>query len=283
MKLLTLNTHSLIEGQGAAQASVLSEAILCERFDVIALQEVNQHRDAAALAASALRRFTRCSETIPVREGNFAYEVIRLLERAGAHYHWCYLPVKIGYGRYDEGLAFLCRAPIASVECACLSLRHDYTDWKTRRMLAVRCEGSEDWFLNLHLGWWEDPEEPFVAQWVRLIPHLSEKERYWLMGDLNNPAEVRGEGYDLLRDSGLFDAFERAQMRIGRGTARAGIDGWHGREVPCEWLRIDQIWSSRDARILECRTLFDGERYPRISDHFGVFVRALENCKEKTR
>ena len=92
------------------------------------------------------------------------------------------------------------------------------------------------------------------------------------MGDFNNPAEVRGEGYDLVRQSGLYDAYEMAKEKLGRGTAEAEIDGWHGRAIETDQLRIDQIWSSRVRRIRSCRTLFDGVRYPVISDHFGVAI-----------
>ena len=276
MKLFTLNTHSLVEGEGEYQASVLAEAILDEGFDVIALQEVNQPRNAAAIEADKLWHFTACSEQIPLREGNFAYAVICALASAGAHYHWCYLPVKIGYGKYDEGLAFLCRTPILAWDSALLSLRSDYDNWKTRRMLCVRTEGYEDWFFNLHLGWWEDEEEPFVAHWARLLPHLSDKKRYWLMGDMNAPAELEGEGYDLFRNSGLYDAYALAEQRSGEGTARARIDGWRDRGTFADWLRIDQIWSSHARRILSCNTMLDGVRYPVISDHFGVAVTAEE-------
>ena len=26
-------------------------------------------------------------------------------------------------------------------------------------------EGSSDWFFTVHMGWWNDEEEPFVDQW----------------------------------------------------------------------------------------------------------------------
>lgn len=277
MKLLTLNTHSLIEGRGAEQASVLAKAILAEQFDVVALQEVNQECNAKPLGKHAMEYFAQCSEDVPVREGNFAYEVMKCLFSSGVCYYGGYLPVKKGYGKYDEGLAFLCRSPMVAWESAPLSLGRSYDDWKTRSMLAVRCEGRTDWFFNLHLGWWDDMEEPFVAQWKRLLPHLLEKDRYWLMGDFNNPAEVRGEGYDLLCESGLFDAYEMACRRRGCGTARAKIDGWCGRKMAYDWLRIDQIFCNQSRPVVCYETLFDGKNYSEISDHLGVAVTVSEN------
>ena len=271
MKLLTFNTHSLVEGRGEEQISVLADAILSEGFDVVALQEVNQPKDRAPM-----------SEGASVKQGNFAAEVIEKLGKAGEKYHFSYLPIKLGYEKYDEGLAFLCRAPIIETRSILLSKPRSYIDWKKRMALGIRCEGSDEWFWNLHMSWWEDADEPFCAQWVRLLPHLSAGQVFWLLGDFNNPAEVRGEGYDLLREFGLFDAFAAAEKRCGEGTARSGIDGWHGKDVPCELLRIDQIWASRPWRILESRTLFDGVRYPEISDHFGVAVTVENSCEEKT-
>ncbi len=252
MKLLTFNTHSLVEGRAEDQVSVLADAIAEELFDVIALQEVNQK--------------------IGDKESNFAAAVVVRLSERGVRYDWRYLPIKIGYGRYDEGLAFLCRAPIAEIECGYLSKRRAYDDWKTRMVLGVRCEGSDEWFFNLHTGWWDDSDEPFCAQWVRLSALLPCSNALWLMGDFNQPAEVRGEGYDLVRGSGFYDAYELAQKKLGEGTAAVGIDGWHGRAVPCDLLRIDQIWTRRARQISSYRTLFDGVHYAKISDHFGVAI-----------
>ena len=231
---------------------MLAEAIAAEGFDVVALQEVNQN--------------------IGDKESNFAAAVVSRLSERGVRYDWRYLPVKIGYGRYDEGLAFLCRTPIKEVRSAYLTERRSYEDWKTRMALGVRCEGRDEWFFSIHTGWWKDPDEPFFDQWKRLSELLPRRERIWLMGDFNQPAEVRGEGYDLVRDAGWYDAYDLAEHRIGEGTARAGIDGWHGRAVTCDWLRIDQIHSNRRVKISSYRTLFDGVRYTAISDHFGVAV-----------
>ena len=265
MKLLTLNTHSLVEGNGAWQAAVLADAILREGFDVIALQEVNRSRIDAPVG----------------REGSEVGEdylglVCEKLLAAGEKYFFSYLPVKLGYGRYDEGLAFLCRAPIVEIRSGYLTERHSYNDWKTRMALGVRCDGSDEWFFNLHFGWWEDTEEPFCMQWVRLQSLLPDGAPYWLMGDFNNPAELRGEGYDLVRSSGLYDAYELSEQAVGAGTAGAKIDGWRGRSVAAESLRIDQIWSSRRRRVSSYCTLFDGARYPIVSDHFGVAIKVEE-------
>ena len=162
MKLLSFNTHSLVEERGEEQVSVLADAILAEKFDVIALQEVNQPREGRPI-----------SEGSSVKQGNFAAEVLERLGEAGAKYHFSYLPIKLGYEKYDEGLVFLCRAPIIETQSILLSKPRSYIDWKKRMALGIRCEGSDVWFWNLHTSWWEDADEPFSAQWVRLLPTSS--------------------------------------------------------------------------------------------------------------
>ena len=60
------------------------------------------------------------------------------------------------------------------------------------------------------------------------------------MGDVNNPADVRNEGYDLITNAGWQDAYAVAATRIGSATVPPAIDGWKGNEVP---LRIDYLYS----------------------------------------
>ena len=278
MKLLTLNTHSLIGEGWERRVSVLADALLLERVDVIALQEVNQEVSAPVLPACD-GIFPRQDE-IPLRQGNAAKMIVNALEERGLRYHWCWLPVKRGYGRYDEGLACLSLERIKKTECFFVSRRHDYESWKTRMVLGIQTENDPTWFFNLHMGWWQDEEEPFSEQWLRLTPHIEAKQSYWLMGDFNNPAHRRDEGYDLMRRYGLVDGYAMAQNRWGEGTATAHIDGWQGRECGPSLLRIDQIWHNQPIGISEYRTVFDGIRYASVSDHYGVMI-CVEDSKRK--
>ena len=52
MKLLTLNTHSLIEKNPSLKAKILAETILKEKIDVAAFQEVNQSISAEGIICS---------------------------------------------------------------------------------------------------------------------------------------------------------------------------------------------------------------------------------------
>ena len=274
MKLLTLNTHSLVEGKSAEQVEILCEAILCEGFDVIALQEVNQPiKNPPAEGQLWGHCPIPCQEIrMSVKEGNFSLALAQSLTMAGAPGYWCYLPMKVGYGKYDEGLSLFCRTPIVELRYGYLTERSAYDDWKTRMALGVRCEGRDAWFWSLHTGWWEDAEEPFREQWRRLLSLLPRDSDVWLMGDFNQPAERCGEGAALMRKDGFYDAYELAERTAGDGTASGMIDGWRGRGASDGLLRLDQIRTNRKQKISSCRTLFDGERYAVISDHFGVAV-----------
>lgn len=276
MKLLTLNTHSLVGEDFERRAAIFIAALARESPDVIALQEVNQRVDAPVLT-EPLSRFVPCGGSRPFRADLYVWRLVRALESAGLVYFWTYLPVKLGYGQYDEGLSFLCRAPIVEARSFFVSHSEEYADWRTRMALMIRPEGERAWFCNLHTSWWADEQEPFAEQWGRLLPYVRSDAPVFLMGDFNNPAEVRGEGYDLVSSCGFWDTYALADVRSGGdATARGGIDGWHGRLSSDEGVRIDQIWCNRPISVEEYRTVFNGSDYERVSDHFGVMVNVKE-------
>ena len=265
-----MNTHSLVGEDGARRREILVSALEREAPDVIALQEVNQSRGAPAVAWRSTHLVGEGG--IPIRGDLYVRGIVKELAIRGLWYDWRWLPVKVGYGRYDEGLALLCRAPIAEAGWGQISRVADYGDWRRRATLWVRPAGSEAWFFNLHTRWWGDGQEPFLAQWERLLPHLVGKETVFLMGDLNNPAELRGEGYDRIRADGFLDCFDLAEDRRGDATVVEEIDGWHGRMTGARGFRIDLILCNRAVRVERHEVLFDGEKYGTVSDHLGVMV-----------
>ena len=286
MKILTLNSHSLLEADYQRSLRLFVQGVLAEKPDVIALQEVNQTITAPAADAALLTGYVPVQEAIPVRADNHAAHVARLLREAGVDCSWTYLPIKVGYGRFDEGLAMLALGrKIIHTESFLLSRASDYDNWKTRKVLGVQVEGLTDWFYTVHMGWWQDEEEPFMVQWKILNCFVHTKPRYapvWLMGDFNAPAERRGEGYDYIEDTGWYDTYVRAEKREGQFTVPGEIDGWRG-EVAVKarrGMRIDQVWCSMPLGIASSRVIFDGGEYPTVSDHYGVLVETLPRCVE---
>ena len=163
------------------------------------------------------------------------------LKKRGIYYEWTWISAKTGYGKYDEGMALLSKKPIARVQQFLTSKTDDYENWKTRRILGIQPEGSSDWFFTVHMGWWNDEEEPFVDQW-KCIQETLKDPKYregtiWLIGDFNSQDDVRGEGYDLVLKSG--------------------------------WITYSVIRRQMSAlRTFIC----NGKNAPVVSDHYGVMI-----------
>ena len=80
MKLLTLNTHSLIEPEYEAKREIFVEFIAKEQPDVFALQEVNQTASAPAMPIP-LADYCPCSgNRILLKEDNHAAAVAQMLK-----------------------------------------------------------------------------------------------------------------------------------------------------------------------------------------------------------
>ena len=234
MKLLTLNTHSLQEEQYQKKLEEFVVGILQEKPDIIALQEVNQSMD-GPLAGEELRigQFPlSCGR--PIRKDNHAAQVAYALRQAGIDCSWAWLPIKLGYGKYEEGVAILSLGrTISHVDVCFISKTRDHHNWCTRAVLGVQTEGKTDWFYTVHMGWWEDEEEPFSDQWERLHEHLAEKftkEKIWLMGDFNAPDTVSGQSYACILASGWMDTYQMAQEKDSGITVSGIIDGWREKQ-----------------------------------------------------
>ena len=159
-----------------------------------------------------------------------------------------------------------------------ISRSEDYKNWKTRRILGIQT--ADGWFYTAHMGWWDDEEEPFREQWERLGEHLEDKKNQpvWLMGDFNSIDIISGEGYDLVSGSGWKDTYCLAQEKDQGITVGKVIDGWRERlseeklsQCP-DGMRIDYIWCSRKLPVCSSHVICNGERYPVVSDHYGVMI-----------
>ena len=279
MKILTLNTHSLAEENATEKMELFAGILEKEQPEVMAFQEVNQ-----TMAEPFINEKEVCGYQ-PVKgfEGkmrldNYGASLAEALRKKGLSYYWTWIPVKVGYDKYDEGLAIFSKSPILSSCVFNLSASDDYYNWKTRKTLGIHTE--KGWFFTVHMGWWKDEEEPFKAQWETFLKNtksLMEKKEtsLWVMGDFNSPASVRGEGYDLVRVSGFKDTWDLAEKKDAGFTAPPKIDGWKEAEgkSPEQGMRIDYIWHWGDINIEESRVLCNGKREPAVSDHYAVMIK----------
>ena len=199
------------------------------------------------------------------------------LHQAGITCSWTWVSGKIGYGIYDEGMALLClNGNITAVDSFFISGCQDYQYWKTRKILGVKTSNCNDWFYTVHMGWWKDEEEPFLAQWERLHTTLKKKDStIWLMGDFNSPAQFRGQGYDTIQNSGWQDTYSIAEQKDNGITVEGSIDGWkdakHGAEEG-NGMRMDHIWCNHVVPVKYSKVMFHGAKEPKVSDHFGVCI-----------
>lgn len=268
--MLTLNTHSLIEQNYEEKLVYFVNAIVKYEPDIIALQEVNQTSDESSLSDKFLKGYTQCQSAVPLKKDNHAYRVVKLLLEKNINYYWTWLPIKNGYDKYDEGLAILSKKEILETDTVLVSCINDYNNWKTRKILGIY--SGDEWFYSVHLGWWDDKSDQFSDQWSRLSKRLTGKENVWLMGDFNNCAEIRNEGYDLIKKSGWQDTFEIAREKDDGITVGTVIDGWKDKITDTNGMRIDFIWTNSENIIERTNVIFNGKNEPVISDHYGVMI-----------
>lgn len=262
MKLLTLNTHSLHGECSVESCHILCSKIVEEQPDIIALQEVNQHMKEYCVSEDW--GYLTVGE-IPIKESNFALSVQKMLTSMKQDYRFSWLGVKNGYRKFEEGLAIFSKAPIKNAKSLLLSNTADFNNFKKR--MALLTETDSGIFINCHLGWENDPDEPYENQLRRLNTCYSLKKQMYLLGDFNVPEGSRG--YEKIISSGWHDTFLLAEKTNGRATIFGKIDGW---EKNSEGLRIDYIFANKKTVVKKSEILFDGKDTPVISDHVGVMI-----------
>lgn len=259
MKLLTLNCHSWQEENQLDKIKHLAETIQEKSYDVIALQEVSQ--SIASPVASAY-----------LKEDNFALVLLEELQKLGAtDYKFFWDFAHIGYDIYEEGLAILTKHPIIKDESFFISKNEDTNYWKTRKIVGVQIEynGRPISFYSCHLGWWGDEEEPFQQQMDSLLQQTKQETLTFWMGDFNNNALLRGEGYNYMIKQGLYDTYHLAEEADNGVTVKGKIAGWDQNKQD---LRIDLILTNQPVPVLSSHVLFNGINKSVISDHFGVEI-----------
>lgn len=266
MKLLTLNTHSIIEENSEKKALYFADTICETKPDVVALQEVSQSSECDVADDTMRGNVLSLNEKIPVRTDNYLAKISSRLLALNTPYHAIWLPVKRGFKTLDEGVAILTKLPITRTDVLLLSRTDEYLSWKTRKALGVKL--SEDiWFYSLHFGWWSDSSDPFNEQWCKFCDAVKGK-RVWAMGDFNSPDSITDEGYDLVTSTGWRDSYRFAKKRDEGITAIGSIAGWQDTDK----RRIDYIFSNFDANIESSTVIFNGRFKKVISDHYGVLI-----------
>ena len=259
MKLLTLNCHSWQEDDQLNKISELAHTIRENDYDVIALQEVSQHMLGKQFKGE-------------LKKDNYAVVLLKELEKLGvSNYEIVWDFSHIGFQVYEEGLCLLCKHPIIKNESFFVSETEDRLNWKARKIVkaTILYHEEEIDLYSCHLGWWNDEEEPCKAQLDKLNAQLSKKNRSFMMGDFNNNANIKGEGYSYIKELGWLDTYELAQVKDKGETVKGKIAGW---ENNSKSIRVDYIFTDRIAEVLRSSVIFNGKNERVISDHYGVEV-----------
>lgn len=271
MKVLSLNTHSLIEENYPMKLKAAIEGIAAEAPDIIAMQEVNQ-----TIAAEVVKGDEFYCSSAVLKADNYGLAVYRGLKARGLDYYWAYCPCHIGYSKYDEGVALFSKYPFEEIRTVNFSAAEAYNNYQTRKAILARVtvEKHSYIFVSTHMGWWKKDEERFVKQWDNLQKAVKEmagaNENVIIMGDLNSPAHVRGEGYDYALASGYEDSYDLAAVKDDGNTAFSSIDGWKDKEKRA--LRIDYVLVKGKVEVMKHQVIFNGKNRPVVSDHYGIIV-----------
>ena len=246
------------------------------------MQEVNQTAGTELMDLEMLEGQYPIPGCMPICRDNHAAVVANRLRQAGIECYWVWFPIKLGYDKYDEGVAILSLGrPIRCVDKFPISKVNDYYNWRTRAVLGVQVEGLDDWFYSLHMGWWDDSENGFLEQWKILSSCIAGKRLcgpVWLMGDFNAPDVVTGQSYEHMTACGWIDTYRIAQFKDCGITVPGVIDGWRkklqGKHI--DGMRLDYIWCNQKKEVISSRVMFNGMKEPVVSDHFGVLIQIKE-------
>ncbi len=269
MKLLTINTHSLIEEDYDEKCRIFASAVAKIKPDIIAMQEVNQSINSPDASSPEAFGYIRCDDSSEVKEDNHALKISDMLKKCGEHYFFTWSKIKCGYEKFDEGIAIFSRTPFDSAKSFYLTKSEDYNNFKTRKALSVKIQNKI--FCSAHLGWFEDTDEPYSHQLNSINAHLDPKsdDEIYLMGDFNAPSHREDGGYYEILKSGWIDTYNIATDKDRGYTVDGKIDGWN---MEHERKRIDYIFTNHNIKVLSSKVIFNGENEEKVSDHNGILV-----------
>ena len=267
MKLLTLNCHSWLEENQYEKIAHLVETIKENSYDVIALQEVSQSIEEELVYGN-------------IKKDNFALVLLDELKKLGVDHYSLTWEFSHFFQNFEEGLAIITKHPVIEEHSFYVSTIKDVNNWKARNTIGVTIEFSQKHysFYSCHMGWWHDEEEPFEGQANNLLNTINRESTVFLMGDFNNDAFIKGEGYEYLISHGLFDTYTLAELKDDGVTVKGEIGGWEGN---LEEKRIDLILTNRLVPVEFSKVIFNNKNKSVVSDHYGVEVKVKLNAESK--
>lgn len=238
--------------------------------DIICFQEVGEW--------SGRARDVTGSVSFGGTESNMVHQILSRLGDMRYHYtmDWSHY----GWQVWMEGSAILSKHPITYSDSRFISSAGTgkHVSWKSRNVptatIDVPVVGNVAVF-SVHAGWWDDPEEPALAQFQRLFDWVAELDESTpatiLCGDFNAPAGgpayrfvTTGTGFSdqylIANPGGMYDP-----------TVDDNADGW--KTIGTD-QRIDYILMNHGAplEVTSARRVFTKADFGRVSDHVGVYA-----------
>lgn len=255
MKLLTLNCHSWQEKNQLDKIKYIAKTIFENQYDVVALQEVSHLIESKSI-----------NDTI--KEDNFVYLLNNEIKKLGCDKYKFYWDMShIGFDIYEEGICILTKLEVIEKSSFYVSKSCDIKNPKSRKILKLTLNHNKEKidFYSCHIGWFEDDD--FKFQVDNLFKN-SERVSFY-MGDFNNDANKKNEGYDYILSKGVFDTFDISKNKDEGITVKGKIDGWENNKND---MRIDLILCNKHIDVIHSKVIFNGENKDIVSDHFGVEV-----------
>lgn len=259
MKLLTLNCHSWQEENQLEKIKYIAQIIKENDYDIIALQEVSQHIENSLYEGI-------------LREDNYMLLLKKELKNLNVdNYESVWDFSHMGYDVYEEGLCLLSKHPMVEKESFYITNGDSKYNWKSRKVVkaSVDYNGEVIDFVSCHLGWWNDEEEPFKIQVQNLNKRINNDRQTFLLGDFNNNANIRNEGYDFIKNTGWIDTYDLSHTKDEGITVKGKIDGWEENKSK---LRLDLILTNKNIDVKSSNVIFNGSNKDVVSDHYGVEV-----------
>lgn len=263
MKLLTINVHSWLEENQLEKLNILAKTIIEKKYDVIAMQEVNQ------LISSELIE-------LGIREDNFGKLLLDKINEYGEQgykYYWTYS--HIGFDKFEEGLAILAKGEVVAVEDFYCTAQQAVTSIESRKILKVDLKINDGIveFYSCHMNLPTCKGEDIEQNLYNLVNYTDNTNLKIFMGDFNTDYFNQVDEYKAILEQGLFDTYEMALKKDKGVTVYKNISGWE--DSMCQ-KKLDYIFSNKKLNVEESFVIFNNVNYPIISDHNGLEVTLAE-------
>lgn len=271
LTVLTVNLHTYQDRSAITKLHRVAAAIDALGADIVMLQEAAQNKDAPVV---------RQQYGVDIREGNAALVIAdQLKSQYQQDYDFFWDWSHYGWDVWEEGSAILTHDQIEATESRFVTKNQEKTFWKSRNIPMARIKTPSNGTVNaysVHLGWWDDTEEPFKYQFDQLLDwtksNADTADSQILGGDFNNPAGTVGYDY-IISESGFTDVYLSVNPNgLTDPTIGGRIDGWE--EGDAEGKRIDYLFltpGSTLTPVLSQRT-FTESSMGRVSDHNGTYA-----------